>query len=190
KGRGPRTTPLAALLLDDGDVGLGDWGPMVQATVNRQLAAGELMHLADAPARPGTPRVPILLVGNDLNRLCGPLRRAGRMRLLHWEPTPEEKAGVVAQLFPALTGPEVSALCRHFPAKPVAFFAALRLRCREGAWRRLGDRPSWAATLRLAARGRLAPPPDGFVPLEELVRAGVELGRGSELPDHLLKEVP
>ncbi len=68
-----RTTVLTTLLIDDGDLGLGDWGPLIQATSNRQHVIGELMHLADRISNGPGSRVPIILVGNNLNRLYGPL---------------------------------------------------------------------------------------------------------------------
>ncbi len=80
-----KKTGLAAVALEDADVGLGNWGENVQYTVNRQTVCGELMHLADHPEEvEGRPvrRVPIILTGKNLGRLYPPLVREGRMARL------------------------------------------------------------------------------------------------------------
>lgn len=88
---------IAALIINDVDAALGDWGAMVQYTVNRQTVFGELMHLVDYPTSVEgrtTRRIPIIITGNDFTKLYGPLVRAGRMRAFEWVPTAEEKAVV------------------------------------------------------------------------------------------------
>ena len=39
----------SALLFDDFDTGVGDWGALVQYTVNRQSIFAQLMNLCDDP---------------------------------------------------------------------------------------------------------------------------------------------
>ncbi len=59
-----RTTKGVALVFDDLDVFIGDWGSNVQYTVNRQFIFGELMSMADNPYSVGghsTSRIPINL---------------------------------------------------------------------------------------------------------------------------------
>ncbi len=60
------------VVLHDLDAAIGDWGPLVQTTMNRQLIFGELMQIADSPDRVAgfeCTRVPIIATGNDLGRL-------------------------------------------------------------------------------------------------------------------------
>ena len=96
----------AALLLNDIDTGIGNWGDNVQYTVNRQTVLGELMHLVDYPTVVNSltvKRVPIIVTGNDFTKLYEPLVRAGRMSLFTWEPTFEEKLAIVCRIFAELT---------------------------------------------------------------------------------------
>ncbi|MHC1599575.1 MAG: AAA family ATPase [Candidatus Methanospirareceae archaeon] len=57
---------MAALLINDFDTGVGEWGELVQYTVNRQTVFGELMHLVDYPEsveNKQTLRIPIIITG-------------------------------------------------------------------------------------------------------------------------------
>lgn len=93
---------LAAIVINDIDTGLGDWGEMVQTTVNRQTVFGELMHLVDYPTSVEgrvTRRVPIIITGNDFTKLYEPLVRPGRMVSFCWTPTLDEKATIVSHIF-------------------------------------------------------------------------------------------
>lgn len=83
---------LAAMLIDDADVAFGNWGDLVQYTVNTQGVIGELMNIANSPLSMDSIRVPIYLTGNDLKRIYAPLRRTGRMDFFFWQPTISEKA--------------------------------------------------------------------------------------------------
>ena len=119
----------AAVLLNDADAALGSWGEMTQYTVNTQNVVTELMHLADYPMRvegQATPRVPIIITGNDFSRLYGPLCRSGRMNLFRWVLTDEERLRIVGPLFPALTRAELDEILRCYPGESVAFWAAVR----------------------------------------------------------------
>ena len=82
-----------AILFNDIETGLGDWGGNTQYTVNRQTVFGELMHIVDYPNSVGgveTQRIPIILTGNDFSTLYEPLTRAGRFESFTWTPTLEE----------------------------------------------------------------------------------------------------
>lgn len=121
----------AVVLINDIDTGVGDWGEMVQYTVNRQIVFGELMHLVDYPTRVkgyGTQRIPIIITGNDFSKLYEPLVRAGRMTAFKWEPTFEEKVEIVARIFPEISENKNNChkLVLEFNSQPVAFFSHLR----------------------------------------------------------------
>lgn len=118
----------AAIVMNDVDTGLGKWEGRVQYTINRQNVFGELMHLADYPYSvqgTRTQRIPIILTGNDFTKLYEPLTRAGRMTSFEWKPTLEEKARIIAPIFPNLQATDCRRLVEHFAAEPLAFFAAL-----------------------------------------------------------------
>ncbi len=116
----------AVLVLNDIDAAIGDWGSLVQYTVNRQNIIGELLHLCDFPTEVehgSTWRVPILITGNDLSKLYGPLRRHGRMATFYWEPTRGEREEILLHLLPGLQPADVQALMERYPDRPSAFFA-------------------------------------------------------------------
>jgi ATPase family associated with various cellular activities (AAA) len=119
----------AVMLINDIDTGLGNWGNMVQYTVNTQAVFGELMHLVDYPnlveGKP-TRRIPIIITGNDFTKLYEPLVRAGRMTAFEWKPTLEEKAKIVKGIFSEISSKQCEALVREFESQPVAFFCHLR----------------------------------------------------------------
>ena len=119
----------AAVVINDVETGIGDWGPSVQYTVNRQTVTGQLMTLADNPTlvdNHRVQRVPIIVTGNDLTTLHGPLRRLGRMQAFRWEPNLAEKAALIRGLFPELQPFHCDALAAEYPDRPVAFFAHVK----------------------------------------------------------------
>lgn len=120
---------IAVVLINDIDTGIGNWGGTVQYTVNRQTVFGELMHLVDYPTqvegRP-TKRIPIVITGNDFSKLYEPLVRAGRMSSFEWVPLPEEKLGMVFNIYPELSKQECQTLVSAFRTQPMAFFSHLR----------------------------------------------------------------
>lgn len=128
---------MAVVLVNDIDTGIGNWGESVQYTVNTQTVIGELMHLADFPCQvenTPTTRVPMIVTGNDLSKLYGPLVRPGRMSSFEWIPTTEEKAAVIASLLPGLTADDARQLLADLMIAlsidsvsrlPTAFFSQL-----------------------------------------------------------------
>jgi len=119
----------AVVFINDIDAAIGDWGELVQYTVNRQNVFGELMHLADFPQQlrnESVVRVPIVATGNDFTKLYGPLIRLGRMRLFAWKPTQEERLEVLGSIYPELTFAECQSLFSSFADQPIAFFSELR----------------------------------------------------------------
>lgn len=140
----------AALLLNDADAAIGSWGDMTQYTVNTQNVITELMHLADYPTvvegRP-TPRVPIIITGNDFTRLYGPLCRPGRMELFEWTPTPYERTAVVATIFPELAEADIAFLLKGNPDRPISFWSSVRSRLQRETILRVLKRQSLSDVL-------------------------------------------
>ena len=125
---------LAAILIDDADVAFGNWGSMVQYTVNTQQIIGVLMRIANRPTDPDAIRVPIFLTGNDFSKLYAPLRRDGRMDCFYWKPDPTEKVTMVYHTLPYLTFDECQKLVTYvdrlmrwnnLPPSNIAFYTAL-----------------------------------------------------------------
>jgi len=134
-----KETKLAVLLINDVDTGLGNWGDNVQKTINTQTVFGELMHITDYPTvvdNKETPRIPIILTGNDFTKLYAPLVRAGRMVSFEWTPKMDEKVAIVEKIFAELTRNECEILVNtlqshttnnsHNNELNIAFFSHLR----------------------------------------------------------------
>ncbi len=111
---------MCVLMINDLDAGAGRFDEGTQYTVNTQLVNATLMNIADNPTDvqlPGsydsTPlrRVPIIVTGNDFSTLYAPLIRDGRMEKFYWEPSRDDKVGIVGGIF-----------------EPDDFFSALRSR--------------------------------------------------------------
>jgi SpoVK/Ycf46/Vps4 family AAA+-type ATPase len=130
---------MAVLVINDIDAGAGRFDRGTQYTVNTQLVNATLMNIADHPTNvqlPGsydsTPlhRVPIIVTGNDLSTLYAPLVRDGRMEKFYWEPSHEDKIGIVAGIFApdGLSKSETQQLVDRFPDRPIDFFGAIRSR--------------------------------------------------------------
>jgi ribulose bisphosphate carboxylase small subunit len=130
---------MCVLLINDLDAGAGRVDKTTQYTVNTQLVNGTLMNIADNPTDvqlPGsyetqpTPRVPIIVTGNDFSTLYAPLVRDGRMDKFYWEPSHEDRLGIVAGIFEEdrLSTADVDRLVATFPNQSIDFFGALRSR--------------------------------------------------------------
>ena len=130
---------MAVLMINDLDAGAGRVDAGTQYTVNTQLVNATLMNIADNPTNvqlPGsyddTPlhRVPIVVTGNDFATLYAPLVRDGRMEKFYWEPSREDKIGVVGGIFSedGLSRQDVTTLVDHFLDQSVDFYGALRSR--------------------------------------------------------------
>jgi ribulose bisphosphate carboxylase small subunit len=128
---------MVVLMINDLDAGAGRFDEGTQYTVNTQLVNATLMNIADNPTNvqlPGsydaTPlhRVPILVTGNDLSTLYAPLIRDGRMEKFYWEPSREDKIGIVGGIFSedGLSQSEIKQLVDTFINQSIDFFSALR----------------------------------------------------------------
>ena len=130
---------MAVLMINDLDAGAGRVDSGTQYTVNTQLVNATLMNIADNPTNvqlPGsydeTPlhRVPIVVTGNDFATLYAPLVRDGRMEKFYWEPSREDKIGIVVGIFSedGLSSKEAMTLVDHFLDQSIDFYGALRSR--------------------------------------------------------------
>lgn len=128
---------MCVLLINDLDAGAGRVDRMTQYTVNTQLVNGTLMNIADNPTDVQLPgsyetepihRVPIIATGNDFSTLYAPLVRDGRMEKFYWQPSHEDRMGVVAGIFApdGLSAHDVERLVEAFPQQSLDFFGALR----------------------------------------------------------------
>ncbi len=119
-------TLASAILINDFDTGVGNWGKLVQFTINTQQLFAELMHLTDYPEiveNETTPRVPIIITGNNFESLHLPLLRTGRMWLYEWKPEFQEKVNVVERIFSELDKKEIAMLVSRFDKQPISFFS-------------------------------------------------------------------
>jgi ATP-dependent 26S proteasome regulatory subunit len=184
--RAKHGTP-AVVLVNDIDTAVGDWGPMVQTTVNRQIVFEELMNLADLPTEVEgrvVHRSPVILTGNDFTKLYAPLMRFGRMTMFMWRPGMAEKAQILEGIFPELTVAECAELVRRFPGQPIAFFAQLRpLLQEEAIWGYL-KQVGAVQTLQDLLSGRVPEVRDNLS-LDTLSAAGSALLKRHSLVNHL-----
>ncbi|MBE9032962.1 ribulose bisphosphate carboxylase small subunit [filamentous cyanobacterium LEGE 11480] len=130
---------MAVLLINDIDAGIGRVDGLTQYTVNTQLVHGTLMNIADTPTNvqlPGsydsepTQRIPIIVTGNDFSTLYAPLVRDGRMEKYYWEPTRDDRLGIVAGIFEVdqVARGDIEQLVETFLDQSIDFFGALRSR--------------------------------------------------------------
>lgn len=180
------TVPHSAILIDDFDAAVGDWGALVQTTVNTQSVLSELMHLCDTPLLvdgKATARVPIILTGNDFSKVYVPLRRPGRMALFDWRPDAEERAVAVAGVFPHLNATEVRRLVSAFPDRHVSFFSHLGASLVDDRLREHLDRHPFADLRLMVADGRIDV--GRAAPLGEILGVGAALDRTTAVRNHL-----
>jgi ribulose bisphosphate carboxylase small subunit len=141
---------MSVLMINDLDAGAGRFDRSTQYTVNTQLVNGTLMNIADNPTNvqlPGsydeTPlhRVPIIVTGNDFSTLYEPLIRDGRMEKFYWEPTRDDRIGIVSGIFEAdgLSRAQIQQLVDTFPEQSIDFFGALRSRLYDEQVRKFID---------------------------------------------------
>ena len=177
----------AVVLINDVDTGLGNWGELVQYTINRQTVFGELMHIVDYPESVEgrkTKRIPIILTGNDFTKLYEPLVRAGRMTSFEWKTTFDEKVQIVTRIFPELSLRETSDLVDEFSTQSIAFFSHLRTTLIDlELWERIRI-IGLSEIVNHISRGYandLQPP----ISLQSLIIAGNRLLQSGQLLNHL-----
>ncbi|MCJ8279216.1 MAG: AAA family ATPase, partial [Rivularia sp. ALOHA_DT_140] len=139
---------MCVLMINDLDAGAGRFDEGTQYTVNTQLVNATLMNIADNPTDVQLPgsydsnplhRVPIIVTGNDFSTLYAPLIRDGRMDKFYWEPTREDKVGIVGGIFSddGLSKQDIEQLVDSFAIQAVDFYSALRSRIYDEQIRRL-----------------------------------------------------
>lgn len=139
---------MVALMINDLDAGAGRIDQYTQYTVNTQLVNATLMNIADNPTNvqlPGsydeqpTQRIPIIVTGNDFATLYAPLIRDGRMEKFFWEPSREDRVGIVNGIFAADDIPraDVEKLVDLFSEQAIDFYSALRSRLYDEQIRQL-----------------------------------------------------
>lgn len=183
---------LSAILINDIDTGLGNWGDMVQYTINRQTAYGELMHLVDYPTQvenQTTRRIPIIITGNDFSKLYEPLVRAGRMTAFSWKPTLDEKAKMVLNIFPHLNELESKTLITHLEHHAndelsIAFFAHLKNSFYDDLLWQYVLQHSWNKVVTSFQQNPKPPLQTSFT-LESLLQQGQVLINSGQLLNHL-----
>jgi ribulose bisphosphate carboxylase small subunit len=139
---------MAALMINDIDAGAGRVDQYTQYTVNTQLVNGTLMNIADNPTNVQLPgsydsepiqRIPIIVTGNDFATLYAPLIRDGRMEKFFWEPSRDDRIGIVSGIFEAdeINRGNVEKLVDTFPEQSIDFYGALRSRLYDEQVQRL-----------------------------------------------------
>ena len=173
---------FAALVINDLDTALGDWGSQVQYTVNRQAVFGQLMALCDAPTRINNQecaRVPVIVTGNDFTRLYAPLTRAGRMRTFSWTPGSEQRIPIIATIFPWLDLPAVRRLASTQPDEPVAFWVAVAGALDDDVTIEAIGRLGEDEALRMAKKGKLPPVDYAAIGVQEISRVATRVAKSS-----------
>ncbi|MFI7426695.1 AAA family ATPase [Micromonospora sp. NPDC049836] len=122
---------LPVLLLEDFDLSPAGRRESSFYTVNSQLLSGFLMNLADDVAlcrMDTTRRIPLIITGNDMSVVHGPLLRPGRVDVFTWRPTEQERAIMVhsalASAVPSLDFKQAMKLARAFSDLPISAFSA------------------------------------------------------------------
>jgi hypothetical protein len=190
---------LSVLLINDVDTGLGNWGDNVQTTINTQTVFGELMHITDYPMvvdNIETPRIPIILTGNDFTKLYAPLIRAGRMISFEWTLKDDEKIAIVGKIFEELTHHECQVLINdlqqhitingHSNELSIAFFSHLRsVLYDEQIWKIIKQQ-GIKNILEKSKNGGSAPKLNIGIDLSVVLEKGKKLISSSKFVNHLV----
>ncbi len=106
-----RKIAFGAIIIDDIDAALGQWGGLVQYTMNRQLLIKTLIDLADNPYKLTTIdesdrlqcyetyRIPLIVTLNDETKMYEPLMRNGRTTIFPWIPEEEDISNILDSIF-------------------------------------------------------------------------------------------
>lgn len=122
------------MVINDIDAIIGKWGNLTQYTVNRQNVSVQLMHFCENPydvAGHTTKRIPIFVTGNNPSVIYEPLRRPGRMRIVEWVPSEEDKIKIVANIFPDIPLSEISDCVKKWKERPVSFWSDIASEVKE-----------------------------------------------------------
>jgi hypothetical protein len=166
--------------------------------VNTQMVCAQLMDLVDRPNQVEgieTRRIPIIVTGNDFEKLYAPLVRAGRMMGFEWIPTQEEKIRMIHNLFPDLKMTEIDELFTHlantFEALesdkkqiPIAFFSHLQSMIHDNNLWRLTQEYGSQKVIEYLAAGKPIQLEKKYK-MEEVQNLAVELLKSGKLVNHL-----
>jgi hypothetical protein len=125
------------LLLEDIDLSPAGEKSGTRYTENSQLLVGFLMNLADDVSMCGvgtSQRFPIVLTGNNLALLHGPLTRPGRMDIFTWLPSDAERTMMITSILHKYLGDtfdasSVKTLAKRYSTAPISAFAAAANSC-------------------------------------------------------------
>ena len=117
------------LLIDDFHLTIATEETMGK-TVNSNILAAYLMNLCDNPVLADI-RAPIIMTGNNFRRIYPAIVRDGRMDIFTWDPTIDDIAPIVRQIFRTkFTGIEddvITTMLDRYPDMNVAFFEQVSL---------------------------------------------------------------
>ena len=180
---------LNAILIDDIDAGLGNWGALYQYTVNTQIIIATLMHIADNPTiidNKDVKRVPVIMTGNDFTKIYSPLSRPGRMRAFNWEPTFEEKLDILKPIFCSLSESDIKTLIKSFKEEPISFFTDLKsYAIQEKIWQFYNEYDKKDILNQLALGSGLKNEIHFNTPISELKNIGNEIKKNTTYINHL-----
>lgn len=114
------------ILIDDADTVIGNWGPMVQYTVNSQMIYKTFIDIADHPKsvhtlrgkdygavtleKKSVHRVPIIMTCNDSSKFYKPLMRPGRTTTFIWNPSTDTIKSIICGIFTSLSAGDCSTI--------------------------------------------------------------------------------
>jgi hypothetical protein len=179
---------MAVLMINDVDAGAGRVDQYTQYTVNTQLVNATLMNIADNPTNVQLPgsyeidpiqRVPIIVTGNDFSTLYAPLIRDGRMEKYFWEPSHDDRVGIIKGIFASDSLPygAIERLVDTFPNQSIDFYSALRSRLYDEQVRQFIDRVG-IERISLRVVNSAEPPPEFRSPdfnLPRLIEVGDQM---------------
>lgn len=189
-------TDFSALVINDIDAGIGNFGGLTQYTVNRQNVCAELMNLCDDPClveNKRVKRIPIIVTGNDFTKLYEPLVRAGRMSLFEWSMTQEERVNAVLKIFPEFGLSDIIVLVENLDGismqkngLSIAFYSHLRaISFEESLWKFV-HQFGVQQTLNIFRYGNV-PNIKSILDIETLLVCGKQLIATQQMTSHLHK---
>jgi ATP-dependent 26S proteasome regulatory subunit len=125
------TDKKVCMLINDIDSGIGNFGSLVQYTMNTQHVCSTLMELCDFPTRVDdetVARIPIIATANDFTKVYPPLTRPGRMSIFTWVPTESERFDIIQSIFEnaSIEKRILKAIFDRYPTQSISFFADIR----------------------------------------------------------------
>lgn len=114
------------ILIDDFHMGIAITDEKINKTINSNLLIGYMMNLAQSSFKQ---KIPIILTGNDFSQVYPALIRDGRADMFFWEPTHDEKFGIIKSIYkPILQNDDLENLQNFYTkyqSHNIAFFVQL-----------------------------------------------------------------